>query len=53
MVPCALSGISLRCCLPLMELGLCTKFEKFRVNLREVSQENVLGLNLVGLDSIS
>ena len=28
------------------------KFEKYRVNLREVLQENVLGLHLVGLDRI-
>ena len=33
-VPCAFSGISLCCCLPLRELGLYTKFEKYRVNLR-------------------
>ena len=26
-VPCAFSGISPRCCLPLRELGLYTKFE--------------------------
>ena len=51
-VPCAFSGISLRCCLPLRELGLLTKFEKYRVNLWEVLQENVLGLHLVGLDCI-
>ena len=52
MVACAFSGISLRCCLPLRELGLYTKFEKYRVNLREVLHENVLGLHLVGLDHI-
>ena len=41
-VPCAFSGISLRCCLPLREVGLYTKFENYRVNLREVLQENVI-----------
>ena len=51
-VACAFSGKSLRCCLPLRELGLYTKFEKYRVNLREVLHENVLGLHLVGLDHI-
>ena len=30
-VPCAFSRISLRCCLPLKELGLYTMFEKDRV----------------------
>ena len=45
-VPCAFSGISLRCCLPLRELELYMKFEK------EVLQENVLVLHLVGLDRI-
>ena len=51
-VPCAFSGISLCCCIPLREVGLYTKFEKYRVNLREVLQDNVLGLHLVGLDRI-
>ena len=51
-VPCAFSGISLRCCLPLRELGLETKFEKYSVNLRDILQENVLVLHLVGLDRI-
>ena len=51
-VPCAFSGISLRCCLPLRELGLETKFEKYSVNLREVLQENVLVQHLVGLNRI-
>ena len=51
-VPCAFSRISLSCCLPLRELGLQTKFEKYRVNIREALQENVLGLHLVGLDRI-
>ena len=51
-VPCAFSGISIRCCLPLGEVGLYTKFEKYRANLREVLQENVLGLHLVGLNRI-
>ena len=46
-VPCTFSGISLRCCLPLRELGLYTKFEKYSVNLCEVLQENVLVLHLV------
>ena len=52
MVPCSFSGISLHCCLPLRELGLWTKFEKYLVNLHEVLQENVLGLHLVGVDRI-
>ena len=52
MVACAFFGISLRCCLPLRVLDLYTKFEKYRVNLREVLQENVLGLHLMGLDHI-
>ena len=52
MVPCFFTGISLRSCLSLRELGMLTKFEKYRVNLREVLQENVLGLHLVGLKRI-
>ena len=52
MVPCAFSGTFLLCCLSLRELGLYTRFEKYRVNLREVLQENVFGLHLVGLERI-
>ena len=48
-VPCVFSVIFLRFCLSLRELGLYTKFEKYRVNIREVLQENVLELHLVGL----
>ena len=51
-VPCAFSGISLRCCLHLKQVGLYTKFENYRVNLREVLQENVLELDLLGSDLI-
>ena len=51
-VPCTFSGTSLRCCLSIRELGLLTKFEKYRLNLREVLQENMLVLHLVGLDHI-
>ena len=50
--PCAFPGISLRCCLPLRELGLYTRFEKYSLNLREGLQENLLVLYLVGLDRI-
>ena len=41
-VLCASSGISLRCCLPLREVGLYTKSKNYRKNLREVLQENVI-----------